>query len=88
MEGEEEDDLFTLLAFERPDSLPASDLRSIVTSVDHHQTEETTYNEGGLEAIFSQPSSSLDSDYINAMSGINNMWELGSYVWNNMPGAL
>lgn len=84
-----DEELFTLLTFERPDGLPVSDLYDPRTGMGtlSEQEEELVGNAGGLEAIFGRDVA-LDLEQLGAMSGISNAWELGSCVWNNMPGAL
>ncbi|KAI5080897.1 hypothetical protein GOP47_0004080 [Adiantum capillus-veneris] len=80
-----DDELFTLLAFERPDDeLPVTELykqepgRRIMSS-SHEEDELAEETSGGLEAI-------LRHD--GGLGFVQSAWELGSCVWSNMPGAL
>lgn len=81
-----DDELFTLLAFEKPDGSPVANFYdgAHLLTLDNHQEGG---NLGGLEAIFGQ-NAGLDLQQLAAMTGISNAWELGSCAWNSMPGAL
>ncbi|MCO5612377.1 hypothetical protein L7F22_066644 [Adiantum nelumboides] len=79
-----DDELFTLLAFERPeDGLPVTDLYEQAPGgpVSSSQEEDELAEDasGGLEAIFR---------HNGGFHFAHSAWELGSCTWGNMPGAL
>lgn len=79
-----DDELLTLLTFERPDGLPVTELYNTgpggPTSDQEDELEDTS---GCLEAIFRQGGLAF------AHPGTTcNTWELNSCIWSNMPGAL
>ncbi|MCO5612253.1 hypothetical protein L7F22_066517 [Adiantum nelumboides] len=79
-----DEELDTLLAFEKPDGPAFYDEKAHPGSLSNYQEE--VGHSGGLEVIFGQ-NANVDAYQLAAMSGIGNLWELGTCAWNSMPGC-
>ena len=83
-----DDELFTWLAFERPDELPIADLYEKGAEVPDKQEEQEMdgYPRELIEAMSGCNSSAHDSKHV-MMEG-NGGWEVGSFMWDSMPPTL